>query len=111
MKAKYSKLGNKPGFQTLMNNTQVIAIWDDHDYGENDAGREYAFKEESRQIMLDFWQEPQNSARRTRDTGIYTAYTFGPEAQSVQVIMPDLRWNRPALNSIGELERASLTLR
>mgnify|MGYP000557249939 FL=1 len=52
--------------------------------------------------MLDFWQEPKDSPRRTRDSGIYTSYMYGEESQRVQVIMPDLRWNRPALSSIGE---------
>ena len=57
-------------------------------------------KEESRQIMLDFWQEPANSPRRTRPDGIYTSYTYGEGEQTVQVIMPDLRWNRDALNAV-----------
>ena len=102
LKSKYHKLGIKPGFAQLRANTPMIAMWDDHDYGENDAGKEYPFKEASRKIMLDFWQEPKDSPRRTRDSGIYTSYMYGEEAQRVQVIMPDLRWNRPALNSIGE---------
>ena len=102
LKSKYHKLGIKPGFAQLRANTPVIAMWDDHDYGENDAGKEYPFKEASRKIMLDFWQEPKDSPRRTRDSGIYTSYMYGEEAQRVQVIMPDLRWNRPALSSIGE---------
>ncbi|KZN32316.1 hypothetical protein N483_03965 [Pseudoalteromonas luteoviolacea NCIMB 1944] len=103
LKAKYQKLAHKPGFQTLRQRTPVIAMWDDHDYGENDAGEEYPLKEESRQIMLDFWQEPKGSQRRTRESGIYTSYFFGEGEQSVQVIMPDLRWNRPQLNSVGTL--------
>ena len=102
LKSKYHKLGIKPGFAQLRANTPVIAMWDDHDYGENDAGKEYPFKEASRKIMLDFWQEPKDSPRRTRDSGIYTSYMYGEGSQRVQVIMPDLRWNRPALSSIGE---------
>ena len=102
--AKYQRLGNKEGFKKLRAQTPVIAIWDDHDYGENDAGAEYPEKEASRQIMLDFWQEPQASKRRTRADGIYTSYIYGQGQQSVQVIMPDLRWNRPALNAVSEAE-------
>nr|WP_231098093.1 alkaline phosphatase D family protein [Pseudoalteromonas luteoviolacea] len=101
--AKYQKLGSKEGFKALRLTTPTIAIWDDHDYGENDAGKEYPFKEQSRQIMLDFWQEPKNSPRRTRSSGIYTSYMYGEQHQNVQVILPDLRWNRPELNSIASL--------
>ncbi|WP_350551093.1 alkaline phosphatase D family protein [Pseudoalteromonas sp. 120-MNA-CIBAN-0494] len=101
---KYQRLGAKPGFKTLKAQTPIIAMWDDHDYGQNDVGKEYPHKEESRQIMLDFWQEPANSPRRTRPDGIYTSYTYGEGEQTVQVIMPDLRWNRDALNAVSKLE-------
>lgn len=101
---KYQRLGAKPGFKTLKAQTPIIAIWDDHDYGQNDAGKEYPHKEQSRQIMLNFWDEPANSARRTRPDGIYTSYMYGENEQTIQVIMPDLRWNRDALNHVGELE-------
>ena len=101
---KYQRLGAKPGFKTLKAQTPIIAMWDDHDYGQNDAGKEYPHKEQSRQIMLNFWGEPANSARRTRSDGIYTSYMYGENEQTIQVIMPDLRWNRDALNHVSELE-------
>lgn len=99
--AKYEKLAAKPGFQTLREQTEVIATWDDHDYGENDAGAEYPLKEESRQLMLDFWGEPMGTERRTRKSGLYTSYYYGPEGQRVQVILLDLRWNRSRLKSVS----------
>ncbi|MFX9912103.1 hypothetical protein ABTP43_20035, partial [Acinetobacter baumannii] len=71
----------------------VVATWDDHDYGEDDAGGEYPMKEQSRRIFLDFWGEPVDSLRRERD-GVYTSYTFGPEGRRVQLILLDLRYNR-----------------
>lgn len=101
---KYQRLGAKQGFKTLKQQTPIIAMWDDHDFGQNDAGKEYPHKEASRQIMLDFWQEPENSSRRTRPDGIYTSYFYGEGKQKVQVIMPDLRWNRDKLNSVSEIE-------
>lgn len=104
LKQKYKKLGNKAEFQALKKTTQTVAIWDDHDFGENDVGADYPEKESSRQIMLDFWGEPQDSLRRTRPDGIYTAYMFGPEGKRIQVILPDLRWNRPEINHVSKLE-------
>ena len=82
---KYQKLGAKPGFKTLQANTPIIAMWDDHDFGQNDAGKEYPHKEQSRQTMLDFFGEPKESIRRTRPDGIYTSYTYGEGEQTVQV--------------------------
>jgi len=101
---KYQLLGNNQGIKTLRENTPTIAIWDDHDFGENDAGAEYPEKEASRKIMLDFWGEPKNSARYTRPDGIYTAYMYGKKGEKVHVIMPDLRWNRDKLNSVGKIK-------
>jgi alkaline phosphatase D len=93
MKAKYAKLAAKPGFQKLRETTPIIAMWDDHDYGENDAGADYPKKNEARQLFCDFWGEAATSPRRTRE-GIYTSFVFGPTGQKVQVILPDLRFNR-----------------
>ncbi|WJG09608.1 alkaline phosphatase D family protein [Aliiglaciecola sp. LCG003] len=108
--SKYRKLDQNPRFSKLKKQTPLIAIWDDHDFGENDAGKEYPHKEASRQLMLDFWQEPEESPRRTRPDGIYTSYIYGADDQSVQVIMPDLRWNRDELNSVGWFENSTKRL-
>lgn len=101
---KYQKLGANPGFQTLRKQSQVLATWDDHDYGTDDVGAEYPQKEASRQIMLDFWGEPAESARRTRKDGIYSAHTYGKPGQRVQLILLDLRWNRSPLKGISKAD-------
>jgi alkaline phosphatase D len=96
MAAKYATLAAKPHFKRLRDTVPVVAIWDDHDFGENDAGADYPMKAESRRQFCDFWGEPADSVRRTRD-GVYAAYVFGPQGQRVQIILPDLRWNRTPL--------------
>ncbi len=96
LSAKYAKFAAIPGVARLRATTPVVAMWDDHDFGENDAGGDYPMKERSREVFLDFWQEPANSPRRDRD-GVYASYVFGPPGQRVQVILPDLRYNRTAL--------------
>ena len=103
MAEKYQRLGNNSGIKKLRSTTPTIAIWDDHDFGENDAGAEYPQKEQSRKLMLDFWQEPQNSARYTQENGIYTAYMYGEAHNKVHVILPDLRWNRDELSNVGSV--------
>lgn len=101
LRAKYAKLAAKPGFQRLRRKTPCLAIWDDHDYGENDAGREYPMKQASKDIFLDFWMEPKASPRRSR-AGNYTSTIIGPEGRRVQIIMPDNRWFRSGLLGITE---------
>lgn len=96
MRRKYAELAAQPGFQKLKASVPILAIWDDHDYGENDAGADYPMKEESRRQFLDFFGVPDDSPRRTRD-GIYTSHVFGPAGRRVQILLPDLRWNRTPL--------------
>ncbi len=103
LKAKYEKLGNNPNFKQLKQSTEVIATWDDHDFGENDAGGEYQMKEESKKIMLDFWGEPKDSLRYEQDDGIYTSYMYGEGEQTVHIILLDLRYNRAPINKVSKL--------
>ena len=96
LRAKYARLAAQPGFKRLRERVPVLATWDDHDFGENDAGAEYPMKEESRRIFCDFWGEPADSPRRRRD-GIYHAVEYGAAGQRLQILLPDLRFNRTAL--------------
>jgi alkaline phosphatase D len=92
----YDMLGIKPEFINLCHNTDVIAVWDDHDYGENDAGINYPFKAESKQIFMKFWNVDESSDRFDHE-GIYTSYYYGDDAHRVQIIMLDNRTFRSDL--------------
>ncbi len=92
----YDQLAAIPAFETLRSSATLLATWDDHDYGVNDAGGEYPDKALSQQILLDFLREKPDAPRRARQ-GVYEAYTFGPEAQRVQIILLDTRYHRSAL--------------
>lgn len=96
IKDKYDKLAAKPTFQNLKRNTDIIATWDDHDYGQNDAGRHYPHKKESKELFLQFFNEPANSERRNHD-GIYTSYMYECNGRKVQVILLDNRTFRDNL--------------
>lgn len=98
MRSKYAKLGADAGFQRLLQACPVMATWDDHDYGGNDAGAEYPLREQSQQGFLDFWGDPADSPRRQRE-GIYDAQVFGPAGKRVQVIMLDVRYFRGPLKT------------
>lgn len=93
LERKYAQLAAIPGFARLRASVPVFATWDDHDYGENDAGAEYPLKEDSRRAFLRFWGEPDDSPRWQRD-GVYTSRIFGPPGRRVQLILLDLRYNR-----------------
>ena len=90
LRSKYKLLNEKPSFQNLKKNVEIIATWDDHDFGWNDAGRHYEFKEESKNIFLDFFEEPDTSDRRTHE-GIYHSYEYEQNGKIIQVILLDVR--------------------
>ncbi|EDM28677.1 alkaline phosphatase D domain protein [Lentisphaera araneosa HTCC2155] len=98
MKAKYAQLAKKKEFIHLKKTTKLIATWDDHDYGANDSGKEYPYKEQSKKIFLDFWEEPSDSKRRQRE-GIHTSYYYKNGNNSLQILLLDTRTFRDLLNT------------
>ncbi|MGV3723853.1 MAG: alkaline phosphatase D family protein [Actinomycetota bacterium] len=93
---KYQLLGAQPGFQKLKATCPVVATWDDHDYGLNDGGVEFAQKRESQQLFLDFFGVPNSSPRRQQE-GVYHAETYGPAGRRTQLILLDTRYFRTPL--------------
>ena len=80
----------------LTKNKKILAIWDDHDYGENDGGGNYKNKEGAQTLFLDFWKIPNQDPRRARQ-GIYFEDTQIIEGKSVQIIGLDTRYFRSKL--------------
>lgn len=78
-------------FARLRQAVRHHAIWDDHDYGQNDGGAEFPHKQASKQAFLRFWKVPASDPRHGRE-GIYHAETYGPPGRRVQVILLDTRW-------------------
>ena len=90
LRSKYKLLSEKTSFQNLKENVEIIATWDDHDFGWNDIGRHYEFKEESKNIFLDFFEEGYASDRRIHE-GIYHSYEYDHNGKIIQVILLDER--------------------
>ena len=96
MRAKYKRLGELPGFKALRDSTPILATWDDHDYGRNDAGADYPHRGASQREFLKFWNEPKDSPLWKRP-GIYTSRMFGPAGKRTQIILLDTRYFRSPL--------------
>jgi alkaline phosphatase D len=110
LKMKYQKLANKESFQNMKQNVPIIATWDDHDFGWNDIGKEYRFKKESKEIFMNFFEEPHDSDRRKHE-GIYHSYEYQYGDKKLQVILLDNRTFRDGIkkynNEFEEDERYS----
>jgi alkaline phosphatase D len=101
LQEKYKSQKNHESYKKIVASMPVIGIWDDHDYGRNDAGKDYAFKKESQKLMLDFLDVPSGSNRRQRE-GAYESYTYGPTDKGVKVILLDARYFRDSLHKEGK---------
>lgn len=107
LQAKYAKLGSKKEFVHLKSKVpNIYATWDDHDYGQNDAGKEYPQKVESKEIFLDFWGEEKISKRR-ESPGIYTSYYHKAKGKILQFIILDTRTFRDGLTKRNKKEKDS----
>lgn len=96
LRKKYDKQKSDPGYQKLIATCPIIGTWDDHDYGKNDAGKDYPLKEESKAEMLRFLDVPAGDAVRTHE-GVYSAHTYGSGDRQVKVILLDMRSFRDSL--------------
>jgi alkaline phosphatase D len=93
LKQKYAALDAVPAWQKLRSSTRILGMWDDHDYGENDAGTEYPMKKESAAIFRDFFALPADHPSRKR-AGVYHSAVFGLEGKRVQIVLLDARYFR-----------------
>jgi alkaline phosphatase D len=85
-----------PGYKAIREQMPVIGTWDDHDYGLNDGGEEFASKAASEQVFLDFMDVPSDSPRR-KQQGVYTSYTYDLPEGSVKILVLDTRYFRSGL--------------
>ncbi len=104
LKNKWNTFSSISSFQKVRSSSYLLGIWDDHDYGENDAGNEYPRKAESQEIFLDFLGEPKDSDRR-KTPGIYDSVTLGPDGKRIQFILLDTRYFRTPLKRAAQRER------
>ncbi|MDX2052631.1 MAG: alkaline phosphatase D family protein [Polyangiaceae bacterium] len=87
----YEKLGANPDYQAFTRNRLVFGTWDDHDFGENNAGKDYKLKRQTQAALLDFLKEPADSPRR-RQEGIYTIQDL--DGGQIRVFVLDTRYER-----------------
>lgn len=95
LRAKYDLLKRHPGYTRLRNLCPILGIYDDHDYGLNNGGKEFGPRAQSQQALLDFLDEPADSPRRQR-AGAYTSTDLGEPGQQVRIILLDTRYHREA---------------
>jgi alkaline phosphatase D len=92
MRALYDTLGANPRFEALRSSVEMLAVWDDHDFGYDNANATNPIREESKAEFLRFWRAEAEDPR-WEQPGVYSATTFGAGDRRVQVILLDNRYN------------------
>ena len=86
----------KQNFELMNLDFPLEAIWDDHDYGMNDAGGDYPYKIQSKELFLNFWNVPLEDIRRTRE-GLYFDLMYTINNKNLQILFLDTRTFRDSL--------------
>lgn len=78
-----------PITQNFLKSMPQFAMWDDHDYGPNDIGKNYILKDKSRQVFNSYFCNP---SAGENGQGTYTMTSWG----DADIFMTDDRWWRSA---------------
>jgi alkaline phosphatase D len=94
LRQAYEDLNLNAHFSAFNMSTPSLATWDDHDYGRNDAGADFAGRETAERMFETYWGP---AALGGDHPGVYGARIFGPPGRRVQIILLDTRFFRSAL--------------
>jgi alkaline phosphatase D len=90
LRAAYARMAQAPEFQAVVREIPTLATWDDHDYGRNDGGKEFAGKAQAQRLFNGFWNVPPGDRLR-REPGVHRGVTLGPARARTQVLLLDTR--------------------
>ena len=101
LREAYGLLATDADFGALRASVPVLPVWDDHDYGKNNAGAEFAAREQSEALFKHVWAVPLDDERSRRE-GVYFSRTCGPAGQRTQLLLLDQRYFLTSHAMLGE---------
>lgn len=98
MKDDYNRQLMAPEYVHFRTQVSIDGVWDDHDYGKNDAGAEYGPKNESRSLYINFLQ-PDSVTRQEilSRGGTYYHRMLRTDSLNICLVFIDTRWFRSPL--------------
>jgi len=88
MAERYRHSRALPELQPLLRSTHHYAIWDDHDYGPNEANRSFVLKDQSLALFKRYWSNPAYGL--PGEAGIFTSFSF----RDIDFFLLDNRYHR-----------------
>ena len=98
-KLKSSYELQKKAIPSWIQSVDLYSIWDDHDYGKNNAGADYEFKQKAEELYLNFWNVPMDDVRRSRP-GIYYSSVKLINNKKVLIVGLDTRYFRSDIQRV-----------
>lgn len=98
LRRSYALQAAHPEFRDFRARFPMMATWDDHDFGLNDAGGSFPFRRWAEELFETFWGS--SDAVRARP-GVYESSITGPVGKRVQVILLDTRYFRSDLKRMA----------
>ncbi len=80
----------RSNLEDFLKNVKTEFVWDDHDFGLNDGGSNYRYKDKAKDLFLETWQILSNDPRRLRD-GLYFDKMIKKNGLKVHLIFLDNR--------------------
>jgi alkaline phosphatase D len=102
MQSKYEMQKSNEDYQSLIRTIDIYGIWDDHDFGKNDGGKEFEAKDTMRDLMFDFLDVPRDNPAWGRK-GAYQSYDLTINDLEVKLILLDSRYFRDEAPKSGGL--------
>lgn len=84
---RYMHTRSDPHLQKFLAAKNHYAVWDDHDFGDNDANKSYDFKDVTRDCFMQYWG---NSNYGHAGEGIYSSFRYS----DAEFFLVDDRWFR-----------------
>lgn len=87
---RYSHTRSQAQLQDFLASRPHFAIWDDHDFGPNDANCSYIYKDTTLKAFADYWPNP--TFGQADNKGIYTKFSWA----DADFFLLDNRYHRTA---------------
>lgn len=103
LREAYGLLADDADFAALRAETPVLPVWDDHDYGMNNAGADFPPQRQTEALFKHVWAIPPGDPRLGRD-GVYLSRSAGPAGRRTQLILLDQRYFLTSETLLGEAQ-------
>ncbi len=107
LREAYSQLAAETDFAALRLQVPVLPVWDDHDYGMNNAGASFGPRLQSEALFKHVWALPPDDERMHRE-GVYVSRSVGAIGRRTQLILLDCRYFLTDDAILGEAQWAWL---